>query len=279
MAKTENLVSFCNQENWAEGGFFKPGIYKVKSARFGQYDFNGKAQTPVTCMVLHLIDSEGEELDRAQYYSVGDGFKESRDGKGLIATGDKAKLSKSSNFIHFMDHLAKVYDISQFDNDIAELLDDKTFEFGLVRIESRQSNQKSNVESAEERKQDKPKDKDMVVVVGVTKETSKGGSSKKETGSKKEETKEKGGSKKDDSGDVESDLATYFEEKVCTKANAKGIKTIQARIGIPKFFDGKSNDEIKAITAAFNNQDTQKEMLAMFGWKLSDDEKSFVPED
>lgn len=105
-------VKWGTEDDYAEGGGleekFPPGAYLWKSCKFAKapYEAEGVTGAAITMVPVDAKTGKptgGEEAN--QFYSVGSGFKASKDGATLIPVGDHNQIRKSTNFYFFMiDH-------------------------------------------------------------------------------------------------------------------------------------------------------------------------------
>lgn len=116
-------VSF-KPDTFLEGGALLDDVnLTVQSARFIMGDYDGKMMEKVPMLKLIVLTEEGDE--QHQFYSVGGSsdFAPDDTGKGLNKIGQKAALTKSSNFALFMAALVEAgFDQGKIDdNDISFL--------------------------------------------------------------------------------------------------------------------------------------------------------------
>lgn len=109
-------------EDAIQGGLLQDVTVEITTARFEQWDYNGKVQ-PVPSLHLGMKDTEsGEVYD--QYWSSGSGkdYVPSEDGKNLIPTGSQTGLRKSSNCYLLMESVVSSgFPVDKLGNDISVL--------------------------------------------------------------------------------------------------------------------------------------------------------------
>lgn len=111
-----------NLSKFIDAGLLNDADVTAVEHRFTIYDYDGKADE-ATCLHVTMI-RDGETEPHEQYLSVGGGtaFVPSKDGKYLVANGDRESLAKRSNYQIYMDSLFKLgVDPAQVAEDISVL--------------------------------------------------------------------------------------------------------------------------------------------------------------
>lgn len=105
-AEREQYASLKSKDATEATGFFGPGAATIKSARFEDFEYKPKTGKSIIAPVLLVTyDRDGEE-ERVPY-SVGSGWRCSKDGLGLIGRNGQRALANNTNAHYFLDSLER----------------------------------------------------------------------------------------------------------------------------------------------------------------------------
>ena len=116
-------ISLKPSEATEGGGLLDDVQATIKSAKFEQWDYNGKVDYTIPALRLELV-VDGEDEPHEQYYSMGSQkqFSASKDGKTLQAIGTAQTLNAGSNGMIFLGSLVNAgFPEDQMEDDITVL--------------------------------------------------------------------------------------------------------------------------------------------------------------
>jgi len=281
MAKREPVPIriFNMNESYGGGGtFFNDGTYRITKARFVMFNFNKEGGDEACCLQLTLQPLDGSGRDNGepvvQHWPLekrGDGNYEPIN-KGLCvgSIGEYPTIWKLSDFAIFMQHLQKAeFDMDKYEEDgEINVLEGLVAEFGKY---TKPSGPNAPVAVDDEGKPKRAAQPYQVVVITHIPKAGKGmGAAKaKEVAAGKTNGKAAAEPATNGSFDAEGKLAEYLAANVFTDDYAdKGIKVMQARMGITKWMSKQDADveDTKKVLAVFNDKKQMGPILEAAGW-------------